>query len=762
MSQQPLEHLAGTIERVTFHSGESGFCVLQVNVRGQREPVPVIGTLPNVSAGEWIDAQGRWAIDSKHGQQFKAEVLRTTHPDTAEGIEKYLGSGLIKGIGPEFAKRLVQNFGKEVFEIIEKQPERLREVSGIGKIRQAKILGAWKENQAVRKIMVFLHSHGCGTSRAFRIYKAYGDEAIEKVQEDPYRLARDIWGIGFKSADQIAASLGIGKQSDLRARAGVSYALQELTNDGHCAFPRDGLIKKAVKILEIPADIIEAAIQHELEARRLVERPGSNGSPLIYLAALDFAEQRLTENLIALSKGAHLCPRIDLPKAIQWVEAKIDLKLAPAQKDAIRLAVSSKVMVITGGPGVGKTSLVNAILKIFMAKKLDVVLCAPTGRAAKRLSETSGMEAKTIHRLLEFDPKTGGFKHDAANPLEGDVFIIDETSMVDLPLANQTVRAIPNHAALILVGDVDQLPSVGPGCVLRDIIDSGVVPVCRLTEVFRQAAQSAIIANAHRINKGLFPEFPKAKEAKPSSDFYFFEAEEPQAGVETILRLIRESIPQKFGFKPDEIQVLTPMQRGELGARNLNQVMQAALNPSGPSVQRFGWTFRAGDRVMQTVNNYEKDVFNGDIGRISALDEAEQELTVLFDGRDVVYDFKELDELTLSYACSIHKSQGSEYSVVVIPIHTQHYMLLQRNLLYTAITRGRKLVVLVGTRKALAMAVKRVDSRRRVTSLRERLVERAGKGKNAVEMAIFGEEEMDRAAEEPMNYGNRKRDESKN
>jgi len=419
------------------------------------------------------------------------------------------------------------------------------------------------------------------------------------------------------------------------------------------------------------------------------------------------------------------------------------------------MAVRSKVMVITGGPGVGKTSLVNAILKILRAKKLNVVLCAPTGRAAKRLSETSGMEAKTIHRLLEFDPTTGGFKHDADNPLEGDVFIIDETSMVDLPLANQTVRTIPRHAALILVGDVDQLPSVGPGCVLRDIIESGVIPVCRLTEVFRQAAQSAIISNAHRVNHGLFPEFPKGREEKPSSDFYFFPAEEPEKAVAAILRLIREAIPGKFGFKAADIQVLTPMQRGELGARNLNLVLQAALNPVGPSVQRFGWTFRVGDRVMQTVNDYDKDVFNGDVGWILALDDEEQELTVRFDDRDVVYGFQELDELTLAYACSIHKSQGSEYPVVVIPIHTQHYMLLQRNLLYTAITRGRKLVVLVGTQKALAIAIKRVEAQRRVTSLRERLVEAAGRAGKTLQMPVFGEEEMNMAAEEPPKYGTR-------
>jgi exodeoxyribonuclease V alpha subunit len=751
MPQLPLDHLAGTIERVTFHSPETGFCVLRVNVRGQREPMTVIGTLPNVSAGEWLDAQGRWAIDPKHGQQFKAESLRTTHPDTPEGIEKYLASGLIRGIGPKFAARMVATFGKDVFEIVEKDPARLREVSGIGPVRQARILAAWREQQSVRKIMVFLHSHGVSTSRAFRIFKTYGDEAIEKVQEDPYRLARDINGIGFKSADQIAASLGIGKQSDLRARAGVSHVLQELTNDGHCAFPRTGLIQRAVKVLEIPGEIVEAAIQHELEAERLVERPGTDGNPLVYLAGLDHAEQKLAEKLISLTQGAHPCPAVDLPKAIAWVEEKTGLRLAQAQKDAIALAVRSKVMVITGGPGVGKTSIVNAIVKVFRAKKLKVVLCAPTGRAAKRVAETSGMEAKTIHRLLEFDPKSGGFKHDAENPLEGDVFIIDETSMVDLMLAFQTVRAIPNDAALILVGDVDQLPSVGPGCVLRDVIDSGAIPVCRLTEVFRQAARSAIVANAHRINAGIMPVFPTRPEAKPTSDFYFFDAEEPAQGVQTILRLIREAIPGKFGFKTHEIQVLTPMQRGELGARNLNQVLQAALNPSGPEVQRYGWTFRIGDKVMQTVNDYDKDVFNGDIGRIVGLDAEEQELAVEFDGRQVAYDFHELDELMLSYAVSTHKSQGSEYPVVILPIHTQHYMLLQRNLVYTGVTRGKKLVVIVGTRKALAMAINRVEARRRITSLRDRLAAALHVDRRIIPLST--EDTLSIAAEEPPEYG---------
>ncbi|HEY3320386.1 MAG TPA: ATP-dependent RecD-like DNA helicase [Planctomycetota bacterium] len=760
---QPPDHLSGTIDRIVFHSEDSGFCVLKVIARGQREPVSVIGTIPKVSAGEWIDAQGQWVVDPKHGQQFKAEMMRTTHPETAEGIEKYLASGMIKGIGPEFSRRLVERFGKDVFKVIDEHPERLREVPGIGTVRKERILGAWKEQKAVREIMVFLHSHGVGTSRAFRIYKTYGAQAIDKVREDPYCLARDIWGVGFKSADQIAMSLGVDKQSDLRARAGVAYVLQELTNDGHCAFPRPGLIKRAIEILQIPELIVEKAIAHEIQIGELVERPngvapasapaGSDApATLIYLAAMDAAERQLASHLVELARGTHPCGAINAAKAIAWVEQQIKLTLAPAQRDALALATRTKALVITGGPGVGKTSLVNAILKVFRAKNLDVVLCAPTGRAAKRLSETSGMEARTIHRLLEFNPASGGFKRDSSNLLEGDVFIIDETSMVDLPLAYQTVRAIPKTAALILVGDVDQLPSVGPGCVLRDIIDSGVIPSCRLTEVFRQAAQSDIIQNAHRINHGQMPVFPQGKEERPVSDFYLFEVEEPPKAIETILRLIGEAIPQKFGFRASDIQVLTPMQRGELGARNLNQVLQSALNPTGPSVQRFGWTFRVGDRVMQTVNDYEKDVFNGDIGRVESLDEEEQEMTVEIDGRRIVYDFQELDELVLAYACSIHKSQGSEYPVVIVPVHTQHYVLLQRNLLYTAITRGRKLVIIVGTRKALSIAVNRVEARQRVTSLRQRLVDAQHQLRLPLQMPL-DEEDARLAAEEPPDYG---------
>jgi len=720
--------VTGQIERVTFHSGESGFCVVKVSVRGRRDLCTVVGTVPAVSVGEWLSATGRWTIDPKHGPQFKADQIRTSAPESAEGIERYLASGLIKGIGPAYAGRLVAKFGKDVFTVIAEKPARLREVEGIGRERQRAITESFRAQKAVREIMVFLHSHGVSSSRAYRIFKTYGEEAIAKVQADPYCLARDIRGIGFKTADEIAARVGVGPRSELRARAGVEFTLQELTRDGHCAYPRADLVRKASELLGVPAELADAAIAHGVASRRLAEHPGPEGAPLVYLAPLDDAERNLARDLARLARGRHPLPPVDAGRAADWVETKVGLTLSATQRAALAKALTSKVMVITGGPGVGKTTLVDSIVKILRAKKLSIVLCAPTGRAAKRLSETSGLEAKTIHRLLEFDPATLAFKHDAAHPLKGDLFVVDEASMLDVGLCEQLVRAVPPSAALLLVGDVDQLPSVGPGSVLRDVIESGTIPVLRLTEVFRQAAQSSIVTNAHRINRGVLPLLPPAGEgAGASADFHFVEADEPEDAVANVLRLVTETIPRRFRLNPrEDIQVLCPMQKGELGARNLNVRLQQALNPSGESVERFGWTFRVGDRVMQTVNDYEKNVFNGDIGRIREIDAAEQELTVAFDGRAVGYEFGELDELTLAYAASVHKSQGSEYPAVVVPIHTQHYVMLQRNLLYTAVTRARKLVVLVGTKSALAIAVDRVSSRRRITSLKERLVAAAG------------------------------------
>ena len=717
------ERISGLVERVTFHSEESGFAVLRVKIQARRALVTVVGTLVDATAGEWLEASGHWVVDPQHGPQFKAESLRTTHPKTVEGIEKYLGSGSIKGIGPHFASRLVGAFGVDVFDVIEKEPDRLLEVKGIGPIRQEKITAAWEEQKAVREIMVFLHSQGVGTSRAFRIYKTYGEEAIEKVRENPYRLAQDIWGIGFKTADQVAKNLGIAKDSDIRARAGVQYVLQRLTEEGHCAYPKGELLDRASRMLEVPGDIVERAIVHEVQTGSLSVHE-HDGDALVYLSTLDTSEQLLAENLVRLTRLSHPCPPIEVSKAISWAEERLSITLAPAQCEAIQKAVTSKVLIITGGPGVGKTTLIHCIVRIFKAKNLKVSLAAPTGRAAKRMSEATGMEAKTIHRLLEFDPATGRFKHNHRKPLKGDIFIVDETSMIDLVLAHQLVRAIPVHAALILVGDVDQLPSVGPGRVLQDIINSKMFPVCRLIQVFRQAAESDIITNAYRINAGELPRWPKVQrgETADARDFYFVECAEPEKAVQIMVHLLQDRIPKRFGFDPiEDVQVLTPMQRGDLGARNLNLVLQAALNPESEGVSRFGWKYCPGDRVMQIVNNYESDVFNGDMGRIDTINREEGEVIVLFDGRSVTYDLQELDELALAYAITIHKSQGSEYPCVVIPVHTQHYTLLQRNLLYTAVTRGRQLVVLVGTIRAMAIAVKRMEMGRRITTLTERL-----------------------------------------
>lgn len=736
------DHVTGLVERVTYHSEESGFAVLKVKVRGQRELVTVVGTLPSVSAGEWLDARGRWVIDAQHGRQLRADALRTSRPDTPEGIERYLGSGTVKGIGPHLAGRLVGAFGRDVFRVVEEEPERLREVEGIGPVRQGRIVGAWREQRVVREIMVFLHSHGVSTSRAFRIFKTYGEAAIETVQHDPYRLARDVRGIGFVTADIIAERLGIDRHSELRARAGVEHVLAELTDDGHCAFPRDALLTRAAAMLEIPQPIVADAVEHELSSGRLVAGRDDRGGLLVYLAALHAAEVRVARSLVRLAGGRHPCPPIDVARAVAWVEGRTGITLAPAQRTALELATRAPLLVITGGPGVGKTTLVRSIVAVLLAKGLRVELAAPTGRAAKRLAEATGAGARTIHRLLAVDPSSGRFRHDAEHPLEGDVFIVDETSMIDLPLADHLLRAIPRGAALVLVGDVDQLPSVGPGCVLRDIIASGVAPVCRLTEVFRQAATSAIVTNAHRINRALLPVYPRSRaEATGGDEFFFVEAAEPAHAVELVVRMVKESIPRRFGLDPrDDVQVLTPMQRGELGARNLNLVLQAALNPAGASVQRFGWTFRVGDKVMQLENDYDKEVFNGDIGRIGAIDELARELDVRFDGRAVTYAFDELDELAPAYATTVHKAQGSEYPAVVVPVHTQHYPLLQRNLLYTAVTRGRHLVVLVGTRQALSIAVRRADAGTRITTLARRLVEAA----KAARLSVGPREAVDR------------------
>ncbi|MGE3280032.1 MAG: ATP-dependent RecD-like DNA helicase [Alphaproteobacteria bacterium] len=716
------EVLAGLVERVTYHNAENGFCVLRVKARGHRDLVTAVGHAATISAGEWITASGEWINDRTHGQQFKARFLRSSTPTSTEGIEKYLASGMIRGIGPVYARKLVKAFGDKVFDVIEAEPGRLREVSGIGPMRAERIASAWVEQKIVREIMVFLHGHGVGTARAVRIFKTYGADAIQVMSENPYRLARDIRGIGFKTADAIAMRLGIDKAAMVRVRAGISYALTEAMDEGHCGLPRDELVPLAAALLEVPPELVQTALELELVERTVIADTVGEQS-CIFLAGLYRAEQVIADRLRRLASKALPWPQIDPEKALPWIEDKTGLSLAESQATAIRLALVSKVLVITGGPGVGKTTIVNAILRIISAKDVSLLLCAPTGRAAKRMTEATGFEARTIHRLLEIDPKTGDFKRGNDNPLDCDLLVIDETSMVDVMLMQALVRAVPDHAALLIVGDIDQLPSVGPGQVLADIIGSGAVPVVRLTEIFRQAAESRIITSAHRINRGMLPDLSKPE---GDSDFYFVPAEDPETAVARIVDLVGIRIPRRFGLDPiRDIQVLCPMNRSGVGARSLNIELQTALNPAGENkIQRFGWTFVPGDKVMQIENDYEKEVYNGDIGYIDGIDPETGELTANFDGRTVTYGFGELDTLAPAYAATIHKSQGSEYPAVVIPMLTQHYVMLQRNLLYTGVTRGKRLVVLVGQNKAVAIAVRNVSGRRRWSKLDEWLAGR--------------------------------------
>ena len=713
----PSEEIAGLVERVTFFNQESGFAVLRVKVRGHRELVTVLGSLPAVSAGEWLTAKGWWVRDKEHGLQFKAQVLKAVPPTTSEGVERYLAGGFVKGVGPVLAKKLVGHFGAEVLGVISDNPADLESVDGIGPKRRERIATAWQEGMQIREIMLFLHSHGVSTGRAVRIFKTYGNLAIQTVQENPYTLAKEIHGIGFATADQIAQSVGIPKDSLNRARAGIDHVLLGATSEGHCALPLEKLKAAAVKLLEVPVETIEQALAHMLTGGFLLLEE-VDGEPLVFLPHLRKAEDGIATKIKRLSTAGVTYPKINFEKAATWVEKQTGKTLAPSQREALKTVLTSRAAIITGGPGVGKTTLVNSILLILRAKKVKCLLCAPTGRAAKRLTETTGLEAKTIHRLLEVDPATGRFQRNEDKPLECDLLIVDETSMVDVLLMYALLRALPKTSALIMVGDVDQLPSVGPGNALRDLIDSGVVPVVRLTEVFRQAASSNIITSAHLIRQGKMPEL---RTAEASSDFHFVERETPEEISSTLVRLVQDRIPKGHHLDPiRDIQVLCPINRGSIGVRELNTVLQGALNPAcpgEPAVERFGWRFQVRDKVLQTENDYTKEVFNGDIGTSEKIDTVEQELFIRFDERLVTYDFGELDEVSLAYAVTIHKAQGSEFPAVVIPVAMQHYMLLQRNLIYTGITRAKRLLVLVGQKKALGFAVRNDQARKRYSGL---------------------------------------------
>ena len=741
------EQVIGVIERITFHNEDNGYCVLRVQARGHRDLITVIGHCQQVIAGEYVNATGQWVTDRTHGVQFKADEIKTTPPHTAEGITKYLGSGLVKGIGPRLAKRIVDVFGENTLEVIDKSPTHLADVRGIGSKLIEKIRQGWAEQVAVRKIMVFLHSYGVGTARAVRIYKTYGDNAIEMVKANPYRLSTDIWGVGFATADELALKLGLPRDSPFRAQAAVRHVLQEESSNGHVGYPEELLRERAVTMTEIPpAGIIDAVEQLRItdeivrDSATSAERKTPTAEPktedqapeasssdagldnLIFLKPLFLAELGVARAIRVLAKGPHPLPAVNVDAAISWAESKMGIAFADSQRTAIREAVTRKLMVVTGGPGTGKTTIVRAVIEVFQAKALRVLLCAPTGRAAKRLTESTGREAKTIHRLLEFDPGIGGFRRGRENPLDVDLLVVDETSMVDVVLMNRLLQAVPPWACVVFVGDVDQLPSVGAGSVLTDLIESKTVPVARLTEVHRQAGSSWIIRAAHAVNRG---EEPESAPPGSSGDFFFVEANEPEQVIAIIRQMVTDRIPKKFGFDPfRDVQVLTPQVKTALGVSNLNRELQAALNPGGSrpiEVKRFDTTFRAGDKVMQVQNNYDREVYNGDIGRVTDINADDQTLIAEFEGRPIEYDFDDLDELQLAYACSIHKSQGSEYPAVVIPVHTQHYTMLQRNLLYTGITRGRKLVALVGSRKALWRAVTNMETKQRFSLLKWRL-----------------------------------------
>jgi len=726
IDQTILEYLQGQIERITYTNDENGYTIAKLKVYGQKDLVTIVGNLMAPTPGEIIKMKGQWINHPKYGEQFKIVHYQTAVPASVYGIEKYLGSGLIKGIGPVMAKRIVGKFGKDTLEIIEKQINKLIAVDGIGKKRIGMIEAAWAEQKEIREVMLFLQSHGVSSGYATKIFKQYGERSIAVVKQNPYRLATDIFGIGFVTADRIAEKLGFSKDSELRAEAGILYVLHQLSDDGHVYYPYELLIAKCQEVLQVDREVVENGFGTiALNKQIIIEDLNENieefreNNKAVYLAKFHLSETSIANRLKRLIQAQKSIRKIDAQKAIEWVQKQLSINLAQKQIEAVITAIDNKVMVITGGPGTGKTTIINAILKIFEKLKIRIMLAAPTGRAAKRMSEATGHEAKTIHRMLEYSIQKGGFQRNEESPLKCDLLVIDEASMIDTILMHHLLKAIPKEATFVLVGDVNQLPSVGAGNVLNDIISSGALPVVELNEIFRQAKQSQIIVNAHRINNG---QMPKLGSFSGDADFYFIERQDPEEVLQIILELVDKRILQKFGFDPvDDIQVLTPMHRGTVGAVNLNSKLQEMLNPGEGGLLRGTRVFRVNDKVMQIKNNYDKEVFNGDIGKITRIDFENQEISITFDGRSVDYDYTDLDEIVLAYAVSVHKSQGSEYPAVIIPVLTQHYMLLQRNLIYTAVTRGRNLVVIVGTKKALAIGVKNNKTEKRYTYLRYRL-----------------------------------------
>jgi exodeoxyribonuclease V alpha subunit len=725
----PEQTLEGTVERIVYSGGDGEFTVARLKLERDGAVVTVVGSLVGIPAGAALRVSGRYETTARFGDQFRVVRYTEVAPATLEGIRRYLGSGLIKGIGPEFAARIVDRFGIETLEILDSDPGRISEVSGIGPSRARSIREAWNAQREVRKVMVFLQGYGVSPAFAARIYRRYGAAAIARVRENPYRLAFDVWGIGFASADKLAAALGIERESAVRVEAGVRHVLEEGAGDGHVFVPRERLARQAAALLEVTERMAEEAIDRLARAGDVAIDAGVNvgavdGGAAVYDAALYRAEGAVAAGLRRLLEAPGVVVEIDMARALAWYEREAAITLARQQAEAVRLALGGKVAVITGGPGVGKTTIVRGIVSILSRKGLRVALAAPTGRAAKRLSEATGVPASTLHRLLEWRPAEGQFGRNATRPLECDVLIVDEASMLDVRLAADLVAALAAATRLVLVGDVDQLPSVGPGTVLRDVIASGVVPTVRLTEIFRQAAESLIVMNAHRIHDGDLPELgtaPPAAQGEDRRDFFFLEEDDPAKAALLIRDLVTTRLPRRYRLEPHDIQVLAPMHRGELGAGNLNQLLQEALTAGAPAVQRGARTFHVGDKVMQIRNDYDKEVWNGDIGAVERLLGDGEGLVVRFEDREITYDMDELDELALAYAATVHKSQGSEYAAVIVPVHTQHYVMLQRNLLYTAVTRGKRLVVLVGSRKALALAVRNADVALRCSGLAARL-----------------------------------------
>ena len=720
-----LVEISGQIEKITFFNEENGFTIARLSVKGRPDAITIVGNLVSPVPGQFIKAGGEWTRHPKFGEQFKILYCESVLPFTVEGIERYLASGLIKGIGPVMASRIIKKFGVGTLEILEKTPDRLLEIEGIGRAKLRSIQKSWSEQKDIRNLILFLQDHGVGPGYAARIFRHYGANAINILKSNPYRMASEVAGIGFLTADHVAAKLGFEKNSRFRVEAGILYALNQLAESGHVYSPREVLIQGCREMLQAEDALIEASLTAAAASGKIIidEQIPENG---VYLSGLHLAESETASRLKSLCEAPRKADRSHPDQAIEKTQEKLRIRLADRQIDAVRCALTKKVMIITGGPGTGKTTVIRFILEAFreISRRSGAQSClaAPTGRAAKRMTEATGHPASTIHRLLEFSHAKGGFQRDAENPLECDLLMVDEVSMIDIVLMSQLLAALPARAKLVLVGDVNQLPPVGPGNVLKDMIQSGLVPVIELNEVFRQAQQSAIIMNAHRIQTGLLPILKPADDQ--GRDFYFIERDEVQDVTETILELIQKRLPGHFGFDPiEDIQLISPMNKGEAGTIAFNTALQRALNPSDSGeITRGGRSLRLRDKVMQVRNNYEREVFNGDVGRIIRIDHENQELTVSYDGRETLYDFSDLDEIVHAYAISVHKSQGSEYPAVIIPILTRHFVMLQRNLLYTAVTRGKRLVVLVGSKRALAIAVKNEKIQERHTFLKQRLM----------------------------------------